>query len=53
MMRGADYNLARMSGMLDLSIARWFKAWVERRRDDVQGGLQFGEDVGYVGLFEG
>ena len=29
------------------------KAWVERRRDDVQGGLQLGEDVGDVGLVEG
>ena len=41
----------------------WFKAWAERRRDDApsqsfgatsaQGGLQFGEDVGDVGLVEG
>ncbi len=31
----------------------WFKAWAERRRDDAQGGLQLGEDVGDVGFVEG
>ena len=34
-------------------MAGWFKAWAERRRDDAQGDLQLGEDVGDVGLFEG
>lgn len=33
-----------------MSMAGWFKAWAEWRRDDAQGGLQFGEDVGDVGL---
>jgi len=31
----------------------WFKVWAERRRDDAQGGLQLGEDVGDIGLVEG
>ena len=31
-------------------MAGWFKTWAERRREDAQGGLQLGEDVGDVGL---
>ena len=39
--------------MLECEGGEVLNAWAERRRDDVQGGLQFGEDVGDVGLFEG
>ena len=38
---------ASMSGMFDLSIARWFKAWVERRRDDAQGDFR-GKKAGFL-----
>ena len=39
-----------LRGLLRYGGQGWFKAWAERRRDDAQGGLQLGEDVGDVGL---
>ena len=49
---GLDIPL-RPCGRKVRPMAGWFKAWAEGRRDDAQGGLQLGEDVGDVGLVEG